>query len=79
MRRVANQASKRTTSSPVFGMRFLTEEELQGAVMGCLSSQTPDAATEVKVGGSVAGSFTIRLCGDGGDTDRSDFEESPEL
>ena len=60
MRRVANQASKRTTPSPVFGMRFLTEEELKFAVVGCVGSPT---MLEEEA------SVTIRLCGDGGDTD----------
>ncbi len=66
MRRVANQASKSSTPSPVFGMRFLTEEELKFAVVGCVGSPT----TPVGSGDRDAGaSLTIRLCGDGGDTD----------
>ncbi len=66
MRRSANQASNRTTPSPVFGMRFLTEEELKFAVIGCLGSPTEPSTT---VSRESAGSLTIRLCGDGGDTD----------
>jgi hypothetical protein len=72
MRRVANQASKRTTSSPVFGMRFLTEEELKFAVVGCVGSPT---MTMREAPGDDA-SLTIRLCGDGGDTDLEPAEDA---
>lgn len=59
MRRVAIQASKRT---PVFGMRFLTEEELKlTSVVACVAG--------VRTSEDDAASLTIRLCGDGGDTD----------
>lgn len=73
MRRVENQASQRSTSSRVFGMRFLTEEELKYAVVGCLSAQTEPSrdnpAPAPTAPREADGSFTIRLCGDGGDTD----------
>jgi hypothetical protein len=75
MRRVANQASKRTTPSSVFGMRFLTEEELKFAVVGCVGSPTTPGAF---IGASEASlaSLTIRLCGDGGDTDTEPAEDA---
>lgn len=75
MRRIETQASQRSTSSRVFGMRFLTEEELKYAVVGCLSTQpapgreNPAPAPTTPAPREVDGSFTIRLCGDGGDTD----------
>jgi hypothetical protein len=55
-------------------MRFLTEEELKYAVVGCLSNQTaprdnPAPAPTSPAPREADGSFTIRLCGDGGDTD----------
>jgi hypothetical protein len=55
-------------------MRFLTEEELKYAVVGCLSAPTEPtrespAPTSPAPGREANGSFTIRLCGDGGDTD----------
>ena len=68
MRR-ANPVSKRTASSPVFGMRFLTEEELKVAIVGCVGSPTTPE-------GSIGGSLTIRLCGDGGDTDHEPAEDA---
>jgi hypothetical protein len=49
-------------------MRFLTEEDLQHAVVGCLSSPTAPT-TRVSEPSDADASFTIRLCGDGGDTD----------
>ena len=67
MRKVANQASKRALSSPVFGMRFLTEEDLKFSVVGCLGSPTMPADSTAKEDSGA--SVTIRLCGDGGDTD----------
>jgi hypothetical protein len=64
MRRVANQ-----TSSPVFGLRFLTNEELRASVVGCLGGPTVEV-------NRAAASLTIRLCGDGGDTDSAPADDA---
>jgi hypothetical protein len=50
-------------------MRFLTEEELKVAIVGCVGSPTTPE-------GSIGGSLTIRLCGDGGDTDHEPAEDA---
>lgn len=70
MRRVANQPSKSASSSPVFGLRFLTNEELRANVVGCLGGPS------VEVGREGAASLTIKLCGDGGDTDIASADDA---
>ena len=72
MRRTS-QASK--PSSPVFGMRFLTEEDLKFAVVGCLSTSPTAPTGRVDDSGASA---TIRLCGDGGDTDFAPADDAVE-
>ncbi len=71
MKEVANQTQELQQPSGIFGLRYLEEEELTLAdVIGCQSvvGVAAPPATGV-IAPPAQGSFTIRLCGDGGDTD----------
>ncbi|HEU4324347.1 MAG TPA: herpeto-tandem family RiPP [Roseiflexaceae bacterium] len=71
MKEVANQTQGLEQPSGIFGLRYLEEEELTLAdVSGCQSAVSIAAPPTVGVVAPPAqGSFSIRLCGDGGDTD----------